>query len=92
MEKSYTIIISVLLFLFVFGYVFFTTNATDSQAKTFSTLKDFENSQEIKKCSFATNGCNNYRIIDWKIGPSTQNICEQNADYYCVEYTQDFIW
>jgi hypothetical protein len=67
------------------------TNSTQAEKNTFSSLQEFKNSQEIQQCSFATDGCNMYRIIDGKIGPSTQHTCKQSSHFYCVEYTHEFI-
>lgn len=92
MNKNFTIIVSSLLFIFVFSYVFLNTSNPQIESQTYETVSDFKQSSDIQTCAFATDGCNIIRIIDGKFWPATHNNCAEKKQYSCVEYSGEFIW
>lgn len=92
MNKNFTILVSSVLFIFVFSYVFLNTSKAQIESQTYETVSDFKKSSDIQTCAFATDGCNIIRIIDWKFWPATQNQCSNKKQYSCVEYSSEFIW
>lgn len=92
MNKNFTLIMSSVLFIFVFAYVFLNTSKPQIESQIYYNKSDFKQSNDIQKCEFASDGCNVIRILNGQFWPSTQKQCWTQKQYSCIQYSSEFIW
>ena len=77
--------------IFTLMLSFFLLLWANAQYVVYDNVEDFENAKG-SICEAATDGCNNYFMIDWKVMWWTRMFCEDHkVEWNCTKYKEDIV-